>query len=95
MRDTCPDVESHCLIEPSAEIDMAVSFGAHAISQIASVCAEKWQEEKLAFNFSLKTELRGFSYVLCSQAHGEMLDSECTVKGESIAERRGEHRPFI
>jgi hypothetical protein len=54
VRDNCPDVESHCLIEPSAEIDMAVSFGAHAISQIASVCAEKWQEEKLVLKFGLK-----------------------------------------
>ena len=39
MRDTWPDVESHCLIEPSAEIDMTLSFGVQAMSQMASVWA--------------------------------------------------------
>jgi hypothetical protein len=42
VRDTWPEVESHCLIEPSAEIDITVSFGAHAMSQTAS----EWAEDK-------------------------------------------------
>lgn len=41
VRETCPDVESHCLIDPSADIDIAVSFGVQAISQMASVWARE------------------------------------------------------
>jgi hypothetical protein len=95
VRDTCPDVESHCLIEPSAEIDMAVSFGVHAISQIASVCAGKWQKGRLAVSFcGVVMSLRNISYVLCSQERVERLDSDNAVRVGSIAERRCVHRPF-
>jgi hypothetical protein len=78
VRDTCPDVESHCLIEPSAEIDIAVSFGVHAISQIASVWARKWQK-KSKQSASKAQSVKDPSYVLCSQERAEKLDSDDTV----------------